>query len=381
MKKRGFLTGILVLIAILILVGCSGISAPGAAGGEPTEVPIVKAPSGIVAEGKIVPRESVDLAFGSSGKVAEVLVKKGQQVKTGDILARLSNREPLESAISGAELELLNARQARADLDSLAEAEAINLLKKISIVTKAVRDADYQLKNYTVPTSQKNLDPYEAVAIMKEKLDAAWDAFEPLKNCSENDPTRENAKEKLDDAQSEYNSAVRRLQLVIDLEAAESELDKTLADYNDIKDGADPDDVEAAESRITAAEAGLASAQAELDRLELVATIDGVIVDMDLIEGQQVAAGSPVVTVADFSQWYAETDNLTEIEVVKITEGQQASVVPDALPDLTLAGTVESINEFSEEKRGDVTYTVRILLNDSDPRLRWGMTVLITFAE
>jgi multidrug resistance efflux pump len=381
MKKQAVFTWIALLLAGVLLVGCSGISGSGADGGEPTEVPVVKAPSGIIAEGKIVPRESVDLAFGASGKVAEVLVEKGQRVKTGDVLARLDNREQVESAIVGAELELLNARQARADLDSMAKAEAINLLKKISVVTKAVRDADYQLKNYTPPTSQKNLGPYDAVALTKEKLDAARDAFEPYKNRSENDSTRKALKEKLDDAQSEYNAAVRRLQLVIDLEAAESELEKTLSDYDKIKDGADPDDIEAADVRISAAEAGLASAQAELDRLELVTTIDGVIVDMDLIEGQQVAAGSPVATIADFSQWYAETDNLTEIEVVRISPGQQATVVPDALPDVSLNGEVESINDFSEEKRGDVTYTVRILLKDFDPRLRWGMTVLITFAE
>jgi hypothetical protein len=55
--------------------------------------------------------------------------------------------------------------------------------------------------------------------------------------------------------------------------------------------------------------------------------------------------------------------------------------VPDALPDLELTGTVESIDDFFEEKRGDVTYTARILLNESDPRLRWGMTVVVTFEE
>ena len=34
-----------------------------------------------------------------------------------------------------------------------------------------------------------------------------------------------------------------------------------------------------------------------------------------------------------------------------------------------------------EEKRGDITYTVRIRINEPDPRLRWGMTVEVTFAE
>jgi multidrug resistance efflux pump len=125
----------------------------------------------------------------------------------------------------------------------------------------------------------------------------------------------------------------------------------------------------------------LASAQAALDDLDLVATIDGTVVKQDLIEGEQVSPGVPAVQLADFTQWYAETDNLTEIDVVNVSVGQGATVVPDALPDLELTGTVESIDDFFEEKRGDVTYTARILLNESDPRLRWGMTVVMTFEE
>jgi hypothetical protein len=54
-------------------------------------------------------------------------------------------------------------------------------------------------------------------------------------------------------------------------------------------------------------------------------------------------------------------------------------VTPDALPDVALAGGVEAIKDLSEEKRGDVTYTVTIRLQESDPRLRWGMSVTVDF--
>jgi hypothetical protein len=118
------------------------------------------------------------------------------------------------------------------------------------------------------------------------------------------------------------------------------------------------------------------SARAMCD-LELLATIDGTIVEMDLIEGQRVTPGLEVLRLADFSQWYVETDNLTEIEVVDIALGEQASITPDALPDLMLNGEVESISDLFEEKRGDVTYTARIKLGEIDPRLRWGMTAAI----
>ena len=73
--------------------------------------------------------------------------------------------------------------------------------------------------------------------------------------------------------------------------------------------------------------------------------------------------------------------NLTEIEVVDISLGQEVVVVADALPDLELTGTVDKIGDVFEEKRGDITYTVRIVLDEVDPRLRWGMTVVITFKE
>jgi hypothetical protein len=65
--------------------------------------------------------------------------------------------------------------------------------------------------------------------------------------------------------------------------------------------------------------------------------------------------------------------------VVEVQLGQKVTVVPDALPDLELAGTVEEISDTFQEKQGDVTYTVRIRLDEVDPRLRWGMTVVVTF--
>jgi multidrug resistance efflux pump len=85
--------------------------------------------------------------------------------------------------------------------------------------------------------------------------------------------------------------------------------------------------------------------------------------------------------IADLSRLYVETDDLTEIEVVDIKVGQKVTVVADALPGVEMTGTVESISQVYEEKRGDVTYTVRILLDNPDPRLRWGMTVVVTFEE
>jgi hypothetical protein len=53
--------------------------------------------------------------------------------------------------------------------------------------------------------------------------------------------------------------------------------------------------------------------------------------------------------------------------------------VADALPDVTMNGVVTAISESSFTQSGDVLYTVYITVEDVDPRVKWGMTVEVTF--
>jgi hypothetical protein len=69
------------------------------------------------------------------------------------------------------------------------------------------------------------------------------------------------------------------------------------------------------------------------------------------------------------------------MDVVKLAVGQEASVVPDALPELALKGHISQISDGFTPKGGDILYTVRIRLDEVDARLRWGMTVNATFAQ
>ena len=95
--------------------------------------------------------------------------------------------------------------------------------------------------------------------------------------------------------------------------------------------------------------------------------------------GERIAAGVPVMTVVDFSNWQIKTDNLTEINVVNVEVGQKVEVVLDALPDKTFNGEVSQISRVYEEKRGDVTFTTTITLSQTDQQMRWGMTAAVTF--
>lgn len=377
--KKLLLVSLLLLSSILLLSACGGAATPAPTQSVEGELPAVISPANVVVEGRIVPNESATLSFFTSGQVAEVLVEEGDEVKVGDVLARLGNREAVEASIANADTELLAAQQALQKLNDNVEVARAAALRALAGANKAVKDAQYMLDNFEVLGNQENLTPIEGVKMTKEALDKARDAFEPYKYNPSGDATRKKLKEALDTAQSDYNSAIRRLEYETDLQEAEASLDQATIDYESLANGPDPDLMAAAEARVAAAEAGLKSAQAALDNLELEATIDGTVVKQDLIVGQQVAAGQVVMQIADFSKMYVETDDLTEIEVVDVTVDQKVTVIPDAIPDLEVTGSVESIGNVFEEKRGDITYTARILLDNIDPRLRWGMTVVVTF--
>lgn len=364
------------------------VSLSACANSSPTALPqlsssdaSVKNTTGVIVEGRVIPKTFVNLSFQVSGKVSEILVKEGEQVKRGDILIRLGNRAEVEADVARAELELLNAQQA---LDDLINNHLIERSKALEAVAKAnekVRDAKYQLDNFTVPQNQQRLDAVEAVKIMEERLDQARLAFEPYKNDSLLNDTRKKLKEALDNAQSDYNAAVKRLNYEVALEAANAELQQALDHWAAVKDGPDPQQLALAKARVNATEKALLAAQARLENLELRATIDGTVAKINAVVGSQVTPNLVVITLADLSSWYVETDNLTEVEVVDIEPAQMVTIVPDAIPELTLQGKVESIGQVFEEKNGDITYTTKILLVAYDSRLRWGMTVLVTFQK
>lgn len=380
MKSRALPILSKLIIASFLLAACGSLpGAPGA--GTPTPLPTVVSQTNIVSEGRVVPRDDVQMSFSTSGQVEEVLVKKGDTVQTGDVLARLGNREQIAATIAGVEAELLAAQQAREKLDDDLALTQVQAAAAMSAANKSLKDSQYQIDNFTVPQNMLGMTPLEAIAKQKELLDQARERFEPYKYYPSTNDTREDRKEDLDTAQSDYNTAVRWLQLETNLTEAETRLEEALREYQELQQGPDADAIAAAEARIKAAQENLTAANANLENLDLVATIDGTVVDMDLVPGQQVSPGQPVMRIADISEMYVETDDLTEIEVVDVEVGQKVTVVADALPSVEMTGTVESIGQVFEEKRGDITFTVRISLDNPDPRLRWGMTVVVTFEE
>jgi HlyD family secretion protein len=73
------------------------------------------------------------------------------------------------------------------------------------------------------------------------------------------------------------------------------------------------------------------------------------------------------------------TTDVTEIDVVKLKDGQPVVVTLDAIPGKQLNGKILVIGQNYSENQGDIVYKVTVVLTDIDPSMRWGMTAAVKF--
>jgi multidrug resistance efflux pump len=132
--------------------------------------------------------------------------------------------------------------------------------------------------------------------------------------------------------------------------------------------------------RLENAQAQVEAAQSALDLRDLKAPFAGMVVDVNIGLNELVGTDTWAVLVADFSEWYVETNDLTELDVVSIAVGQGAAITPDALPEQTFQAEVTEIANIFGMQSGDILYQVRLRVAEPAPTFRWGMTVEVEFS-
>ena len=330
--------------------------------------------STVSAIGRVRSKQSANISWETSGSVESVEFALGDKVKTGDVLARLSQTSLPQSVIL-AQADLVNAQQALEDLQENATAAKIAAMQDIVTFEQAVRDAQYQLDNYTIPINQQNLDAIAAVDIMRERLDQARQAFEPYKYRSPGDSKRKELLEALNEAQGDYNAAVKRLQYEYDLEVAQANLDKARKDYDKWKNGP-------VLSEIDAANAKIAASRATLSQAWIAAPISGTITQANPLVGDQVTANTLAFRIDDLTTLYVDLQ-VSEIDVHQVQIGQDVSLTFDAIREKTYQGSVVQVAMIGSENQDVVDFTVTIELKNPDGNVLPGMTseVEIVVAE
>jgi multidrug resistance efflux pump len=358
MKTKTVVFFVIALGLLLAACGAGGTSAT-----KTTAMSTVQADDTVISEGRVEPVRFVEIGFNANGLISEVLAKQGDLVTAGQVIARLegSDAQTLEIARTAAERELVDANE-------------------------AVRVAQRSLDDFTIPTKLRSMTPYKAVHYTYEQLEKARKDYEPYKYTDKRYERHTNYdcrikrgyieicksapqyyEKKLDEAWLDYQKAIQWLRRQAALEKAKTRWSEAQKNYDDLQNNANPEET--------------AGIRASLADAELRAPFPGTVAKLDIKVGETASAGTTVATIADFSKWVVKTTDLTEIDVVNIKQGQIAKITLDALPNVKLTGTVDAIGQTYSEKQGDIVYEVTIVLNDTNPDLRWGMTAEVKFEQ
>ncbi|MFV1950070.1 MAG: HlyD family secretion protein [Anaerolineales bacterium] len=343
----------------------------------------------VIAEGHVFPARDIWLNFSAQGRVTEILVEAGEKVSRGQVLMRLDNSEGSEAALLAAELELISARQGFDDFTRTSELGSAVAWQAYLNAQTLRGDAEREWEDLNIENLEDDIDDaLIEVRDTESDLDDAREEWEKYQDVDQGNYARQAAEDDLEKAQEDFNEAQRDLEEAIrEIDGPRADLDAALAAEAEarrdfemwIGEGFDLDQLNLLETRVRASEAGMVAAQSRLENYTLTAPFTGTVTDIYLEIGQFVGPEAKAVLLADLSEFMIETSDLTELEVVKISVGQIIEIVPDALPDTTLLGKVEAIAQSFTTQAGDITYKVTISLDESDPNLRWGMTVELTF--
>jgi HlyD family secretion protein len=160
-------------------------------------------------------------------------------------------------------------------------------------------------------------------------------------------------------------NATRTQALVAKQNSAQSELDAATAALHQ------------AEANVKIKQGALAKAKADLDHCSITSPIDGVVISRSVDVGQTVAASlqAPVIfqIANDLSKMQIDS-NVAEADVGAVSVDQDVDFTVDAFPTRTFHGKVVQVRNAPITVQNVVTYDTVIGVNNSDLKLKPGMT-------
>ena len=242
--------------------------------------------------GQIKPKTYVNIGATAMGRVTRLLVKEGDQVKKGEIVATIENVQQ-QATVTGQEAAI---SAAKTDIASYVAAE---------------KTAEANVEHAKADLEQKKLDWDRAQQLYKDGI---------------------MAKQDYDAKKAAYDTDV-------------ASLDQAVAGENQAKANTD-----SARGHMQTQEATLRANEDMLQRTIAVAPFDGVVTNEPVREGETVVEGiqntegSTLMTLADMSVVTAEV-KVDETDIVNVQLGQAAEVSVDALPGKTFKGTVTLVGD------------------------------------
>lgn len=286
----------------------------------PASPPSVASPATVVALGRIEPQGGiikVSVANAQDSRVNRLLVKEGDRVQAGQVLAMLQGLDKKQAELVEAQQKVEIARakldQSRSGSAKQGEiaAQAANIARlEAQLLTAAaekhaeITQAKVKLRNAETDY-QRHEQLYQEGAISRSVLD----------NKSENVET---SQAELDQVYAQLDNLRTTLQKQIQQERS------MLANLSEVR----PVDVKVSQSELNYALTQVDQVKAALDDLYVRAPVAGQILKINTRVGEQVKTGEGIVELGQTEQMYAIAE-VYETDVRRIKPGYRATIVSE----------------------------------------------------
>ena len=280
----------------------------------------------------------VDLGFRVAGRLLEVLKDEGDEVKPGDLLARIDD-EPYVQALARADAQL------------------------------AVAQADQRLKQ----AGNRSEDIEQGKAALEESRLVAKNALRTHERLAGLVGKGGASQQDLETAEAGLDEANQR----VILNEAKLKL---------LEAGFRKEEIAASDANVAQAQAARDSAALQLEDTHLKAPSGGVVLTRALEPGAIMPAGATVISLS-LEQPVWVRAYVHETELGRVPPGSKVLLTTDGRPNQPFHGKVGFVSPRAEftpksvetpELRTTLVYRLRIVVDDSDGSLRQGMPVTVS---
>ena len=375
----------------------------------------------ISGSGQVSALNQIEIKPEVQGNVVYIGVKEGQRVKAGALIVQIDSRKA-ERAVKDAEDNLLNAqlalqkltkpaeeidlRQAENDLnqaksnqsktkEDLEQAYA-NSISTVAGVISAMPDIlgaltrmnpnqwqGVDVSYFSIGSDfEKNYRDYEAISrnsdrtmigkLIDDVYSTVKKAGTAIKNSGE--PSY------LIKADTLLSNVLKARQAIQTADLAVSSAELAIAEKNDallkLKEGPDELDLQSQGLTIRQRENAVSDAKDKLDDCYIRAPFAGVVAELNVNVGDNIATAGDSVATLITEQQIADV-SLNEVDIIKVKASQKATLTFDAIPDFAMAGSVTQLDAIGSVSQGVVSYKARVALDAKDERVKPGMSVSV----
>jgi len=341
----------------------------------------------------------LDITAKVSGKILTLLVREGDQVRQGQLIATLESEE-LAAQVVQAQGNLLAGEAALAELQAGTRSEDIRRAQAqydAAVQTSRQAQANYDLvlagprieeiEQLRAGVQQAQVNLNDAETELRRYQVLVEQGAAPSQQVDQLTTRREGAAAQLKAAQQRLAEAeagsrkeqIRAAQAAQKQAAAQERYSKAALDL--ALAGPRVETIASAQARVEQAQGVLQAAEVQQSYTKIYAPSNGTVTLRNMEPGELVTPGAPIVRLAALASVWLKV-YIPEPEMGRVKLGQSAQVDSDSYPDKKYAGRVMEISQEAEftpknvqtkEERVKQVFWVKIGVDNPDRELKPGM--------